>query len=88
MRSAPATAGALLATLKAELPRIERWRDKESTRDAVHVAIRNHLYADATGLPLAAYNEQEVFEKADAVFSHVYRVYPALPSPFFGAGPG
>jgi type I restriction enzyme R subunit len=80
-----AIAGGLLTKLKTEQLRIERWRDRENTRDAVHVSIRDYLYADATGLPLDAYDEKEVFEKADAVFAHVYRVYPTVPSPFFPA---
>ncbi len=74
----------LLATLKAEKLRIDHWRDKESTRDAVRVAIRDHLWADATGLPADLYAEDEVEEKAQAVYEHVHRVYPRLPSPYYG----
>ena len=41
----------LLATLKAEKLRIDHWRERESTRDAVRVAIHNFLYKEDTGLP-------------------------------------
>ncbi len=33
----------LLDTLKAEKLRIDHWRDKESTRDAVRLTIRDFL---------------------------------------------
>lgn len=60
------------------------WRKKEATRDAVEIAIHNHLFSDDTGLPVDGYDEEEVQEKKSAVFRHVLRVYPELPSPFFG----
>lgn len=78
-----AIAGALLQTLKAEKLKVELWRDKESTRDAVRQAIRDFLYEEKTGLPVDSYTEDEVFEKADNVFQHVFRVYPTVPSPYF-----
>lgn len=40
----------LLATLKEERLRVENWREKEATRDAVHVAIQDFLWDDRTGL--------------------------------------
>jgi len=73
----------LLAKLKAEKLRIDHWKDKETTRDAVRLAIRDYLWDDATGLPLDSYTEDDVTEKAEAVFRHVYRVYPTVPSPFY-----
>ncbi|MHB8763466.1 MAG: type I restriction enzyme endonuclease domain-containing protein, partial [Deferrisomatales bacterium] len=73
----------LLATLKAERLRIEHWRDRENTRDAVQTAILNFLYSDQTGLPVDSYDEEEVALKTSAVFRHVFRVYPTLPSPFY-----
>ena len=42
----------LLDTLKAEKLRIEHWRDRENTRDAVRTEILNFLYSDETGLPV------------------------------------
>jgi len=70
-------AAGLLTTLKAEKLRIDHWREKEATRDAVLTAIHNFLWNEATGLPFPAYNEEEVNQKASVVFQHVYRVYAA-----------
>ena len=72
----------LLETLKAEKLRIEHWRDKEATRDAVRGLINDFLWSDETGLP-ETYSDDEIKIKTEAVFAHVYRVYPALPSPFY-----
>jgi len=76
-------ASGLLATLKAEKLKIDHWRDKESSRDAVRIAIRDFLWSDKTGLPVSAYTENEVGVKAEDVFRHVYRAYPTVPSPFY-----
>jgi len=73
----------LLETLKAEKLKIDHWRDKESTRDAARIAIRDFLWSDKTGLPINAYTENEVGVKAEDVFRHVYRAYPTVPSPFY-----
>ena len=76
-------ASELLVTLKAEKLRIEHWREKEATRDAVRVAINDFLWNDKTGLPIENYTEDEVEEKAEDVFRHVWRVYPTVPSPVY-----
>ncbi len=73
----------LLATLKAEKLRIERWREKEATRDAVRLTIHDFLWSDSTGLPIEVYEETDVAEKAAEVFRHVFRAYPQLPSPLY-----
>ena len=73
----------LLAKLKAEKLRVDHWKDKEATRDAVSLAIRDHLWDDVTGLPVDAYTEDDVNVKAEAVYQHVYRAYPTVPSPFY-----
>jgi type I restriction enzyme R subunit len=75
----------LLETLKAEKLRVDQWRDKEATRDAVLQAIRDFLWSDATGLPVSSYTESEVTTRADAVYRHVFRAYPTLPSPYYSA---
>lgn len=77
----------LLTTLKAEKLRMDHWPDKQTTRDAVLLQIRDYLYSDETGLPVESYSEEEVSQKTAAVFEHVFRVYPTLPSPFFEAAP-
>ena len=78
-----AVAVELLERLKAEKLRIDHWRDKESTRDAVRIAIRDFLWSDDTGLPVDSYTEDDVHARAEDVFRHVYRVYPTIPSPFY-----
>lgn len=78
-----AVAVELLERLKAEKLRVDHWKDKESTRDAVRVAIRDFLWSDETGLPVDAYDENEVDVKVKEVFVHVFRVYPTVPSPFY-----
>lgn len=75
----------LLQTLKAEKLRIDQWRDKETTRDAVRLTIRDYLWSEDTGLPIDRYTEDDVGVRADEVFQHVYRAYPTLPSPLYQA---
>ncbi|MEN8132545.1 MAG: type I restriction endonuclease subunit R [Pseudomonadota bacterium] len=85
IRKIKAVAVDLLDRLKAEKLRIDHWRDKEATRDAVRVTITDHLWSDDTGLPVDVYTEDDVNEKAEEVFRHVYRAYPTLPSPFYSS---
>lgn len=73
----------LLDTLKAEKLKIDHWREKEATRDAVRTAIKDFLWDEDTGLPVDTYDEAEVVRKAEDVFTHVYRVYPTIPSPYY-----
>jgi len=80
-----AVAAGLLETLKKEKLRIHEWRDKESTRDAVLVEIRDFLYSDETGLPSTSYSEAEVEMRSEDVFRHVFRAYPTIPSPVYAA---
>jgi type I restriction enzyme R subunit len=86
IRKIKSVAVELLATLKAEKLRVDHWRDKEATRDAVRLAIQDFLWSDQTGLPLDKYDEAEVQERADEVYRRVYRVYPEIPSPFYATG--
>ncbi|NLN59755.1 MAG: type I restriction endonuclease subunit R [Deltaproteobacteria bacterium] len=72
----------LLKTLKAEKLRINHWRDKESTRDAVRLTIHDFLWSEQTGLP-EAYSEEDVRDRTEAVFVHVFRAYPTVPSPYY-----
>ena len=73
----------LLETLKAETLKIANWRDKEATRDAVKQQIFDFLYADKTGLPVDDYNDQDIQALTENVYWHVYRAYPAVPSPIY-----
>ena len=72
----------LLETLKAEKLRIKHWRDKKSTRDAVRLTIRDYLRSGGTGLP-ETYSEAEVRDRTEAVFVHVFRACPTVPSPYY-----
>lgn len=79
-----AVAVELLDKLKAEKLRINHWRDKESTRDAVRLTIQDYLWSDDTGLP-EAYTEADVRDKTESVFVHVFRAYPTVPSPYYSS---
>jgi len=79
-----AVAVELLQTLKTEKLRIDHWRDKEATRDAVRLAIHDFLWSESTGLPVDRYSEDDVGVCSEEVYRHVYRVYPTLPSPYYG----
>lgn len=74
----------LLSTLKEEKLRVDQWRDKEGTRDAVRSAIFDFLYSDRTGLP-AAYSEDEIKDRSEKVFQHIFYAYPTVPSPIYSA---
>ena len=73
-----------LKMLKAEKLRINRWRDKESTRDAVRLTIQDFLWNEQTGLP-ETYSEEDVRDKTEEVFVHVFRAYPTVPSPYYAS---
>jgi type I restriction enzyme R subunit len=77
----------LLARLKADKLRVPLWREKETTRDAVFVTIKDFLYADITGLP-QHYTEEEVQTKTTAVYTHILQAYPTVPSPYYASTAG
>ena len=76
----------VLETLKAETLQVYHWQEREATRDAVRLAIKDFLWSDDTGLPVDNYGEDEVQHRAEDVYRHVYRVYPTLPSPYYETG--
>jgi type I restriction enzyme R subunit len=73
----------LLKKLKEKIKPIHKWRDKEPTRDGVKVLIQNFLWDEKTGLPIEYYTQKDVYKKTEAVFYHVYRAYPTVPSPYY-----
>ncbi len=75
----------LLSLLKAEKLCVDHWRDKEATRDAVRQTIHDFLWSDKTGLSVDIFAEQDVTEKTEEVFRHIYRAYPTVSSPYFSA---
>nr|WP_275889002.1 type I restriction enzyme endonuclease domain-containing protein [Desulforhopalus vacuolatus] len=75
----------LLAVVKAGVTKYHHWRDKESSRDAIHTTIYDLLYSDESGLPESCYSEADVEDVAGAVYHHVFRAYPDVPSPIYEA---
>lgn len=73
----------LLATLKASLAEISDWQATEVNRDSVRLTIHDYLYADATGLPVDSYDEEDVETLTIEVYQHIWRAYPTLPSPVY-----
>ena len=73
----------LLGLLKGQKLNIDKWQEKESTRDGVRKTIVDFLYSDNTGLPVESYTEDDVSAKAEAVYAHVFRAYPTVPSPYY-----
>ena len=73
----------LLGKLNADKLRVDQWRAKEATRDAVRVTIHDFLYSDETGLHSDDYTGADVETKTEEVFLHVYRAYPTVPSPYY-----
>ena len=37
------------------------------------------------GLPADAYSEDDVTATSEAVFEHIYRAYPTVPSPYYAS---
>ena len=64
-------AESLYKTLNDELQRIQNFAAKQSTRDEIKVKIRDFLWDERTGLP-TSFDPDEVEEKAELVFQHVY----------------
>ncbi len=77
----------LLGKLKTEQLRVNQWRDKEATRDAVRATIYDFLYSDSTGLP-DSYTDDEIKQKSERIFQHVFYAYPTVPSPIYGVAAG
>jgi type I restriction enzyme, R subunit len=73
----------LLEELKGDKLRVDHWQDKEATRDAVRTFILDCLWAEESGLPVDYYSEDDVRERSEEIFRHVYRVYPTVPSPYY-----
>lgn len=76
---------ALLEKLKSEIRTIHQWRDREATRSTVKLTIRNFLMDDGTGLADPFYTQDDVHQKTEAVFLHVFRAYPTVPSPLYAS---
>ncbi len=75
----------LLETLKDKKLRIANWREKESCRDAVRQNIYDFLFDEQSGLPMDSYGDDEVEVLSESIFSHIYRAYPVVPSPYYSS---
>jgi type I restriction enzyme R subunit len=73
----------LLQTLKEQIRRIDHWRDRESSRDALRLVIHDFLWSESSGLPVEHYTDDDVQVKTDEVYGHIFRAYPRLPSPYY-----
>ena len=65
----------MLSRLKTEKLTVDKWRQKEGTRDAVRGFIYDYLYNENTGLPSDNYTDDEVEELSEDVFRHIFRQY-------------
>ncbi|MFS0514832.1 type I restriction endonuclease subunit R [Nostoc sp. UIC 10607] len=75
----------LIEALKAELQKLENWKEKQTTQAQVKTFIYNYLYSDDTGLPVDAYDDTEVTDLSNVVFLHVYQQYEsAQRNPYTG----
>jgi type I restriction enzyme R subunit len=83
----------LLASVKAELAKLEDWRSKRQTRAMVETFIKDYLWDTEKGLPEEAYSVEEVESLADVVYLHFYEQYEAADQSVYamaanGAGDG
>ena len=76
---------ALLEKLKSEIRTIHQWCDREATQSTVKLTIRDFLMDDRTGLADPFYTRDDVDQKTEAVFLHVFRAYPTVPSPLYAS---
>ena len=61
-----------LENLKSEKLKVERWRESTQLRAQVKTAIYDNLL----WLPQEPYSEEEVSEKTDVVYQHIFSHYP------------
>lgn len=59
----------LLAKLQDIQSQIDHWREKASAQAQVRAEIIKHLFAN---MPGDRYSDEEISQKADALFSHIY----------------
>lgn len=64
-------ANELLTIIKAEIQKIDSFREKQATRDKLKVIIKDFLWDDQKGLP-DSYLPEDIDEKTDAIFTYIY----------------
>ena len=75
----------LITLIRAELSKLDQWREKEATRNRVQTAFYNFLYDEGTGLPVGVYSSVEVKERSSRVYQHVFRLYDTAEPGVFSA---
>ncbi len=65
----------LVEAIKAELAKLEDWREKETTRAQTQTFIFNFLWDENRGLPVDDYQENKIKPLAEMLFQHVYTQY-------------
>jgi len=78
----------LLDKVKAELAKLDHWKDKRQTQAQVQQLIYDYLYSDETGLPVDAYTDDEVQELAEVVYLHVYEKYETAANNVYAGSEG
>ena len=68
----------LLDAIKAELAKLDHWKDKRQTRAIVETLIKDYLWDPEKGLPEDAYSIEEVEALAQVVYLHVYEQYETV----------
>ena len=63
----------LLERVKSTIHSLDRWRDKEETKAAVDVLIRDTLWKELPN----SYDEEAVSEYRQKIYEFVYAKYPA-----------
>ena len=85
-------ATALLTAIRAELAKLDHWKEKRQTQAQVQQLIHDYLYDENTGLPVEAYTDDEVKTLAEVVYLHVYQQYESATENVYaiaaGAGSG
>jgi type I restriction enzyme R subunit len=76
----------LLDAVKAELAKLDHWKDKRQTQAQVKQLIYDYLYSEDTGLPVDAYTDEEVEELAEVVYLHVYEQYETAANNVYAMG--
>ena len=77
-------ASQLLAAIKAELVKLDHWKEKRQTQAQVKTLIRNYLWDESTGLP-ETYEDNEILELAEVIYLHVYEQYETAANNIYAA---
>ena len=64
----------LLSKIKQKIAELDHWRDKEETRSAVNIIIRDMLWKQ---LP-ESYDENSLNDCRERVYEYIYTRYPAV----------